>query len=191
MPCPDLASSCPDCLGLCCVATSFDRGPAFAFSKASGEACQHLTAAHRCAIHAAREHLGMSGCLGYECHGAGQRASALALDDDARQRTFLALRELHELLWLLTEAARLCPASHQELRAELAAQVQALADVPARRPALEAALRQREPGARALLRQVGDALGGRGRWETDRGAALVPPARLVRRSAAARSPRTR
>lgn len=165
MSCPDLASSCSDCLGLCCVATSFDRGPAFAFDKVAGEPCPHLTAAHRCAIHPTRAHHGMSGCLSYECHGAGQRASALPLAEDERVRTFLVLRELHELRWLLGRAARLCPASQAELGAQLAALLRLLEALPTERATLEPALHQHEPRARALLRQVGEALGGRAQWE--------------------------
>lgn len=63
---------CGRCAGLCCVMLGFDRGPHFAFDKSAGEACGHLTHGHRCAIHARLAAEGMSGCMRFDCMGAGQ-----------------------------------------------------------------------------------------------------------------------
>lgn len=82
-----------------------------------------------------------------------------------RNDAFMILRVVHELLWLLTQAIELCPDTHPELAAEIASQVEVL-DAIAPRPAagLRAlALHQHEAASRALLRRVGDALGGRRR----------------------------
>ncbi|NMO16802.1 hypothetical protein HPC49_09160 [Pyxidicoccus fallax] len=104
----------------------------------------------------------------YDCYGAGQRATRAFATAPARLRNqaFLVLRGLHEQLWLLTEAAKLCPPSCGELRAELAAQVEVL-DTLARGDV--ASLLEIDPShydqrTRALLCRVGEALGGRARW---------------------------
>jgi len=67
-----LRGDCSRCIGLCCVALSFDRGPHFAFDKPAGEACRHLSAQHRCRIHSALAQSGMVGCVRFDCLGAGQ-----------------------------------------------------------------------------------------------------------------------
>lgn len=102
----ELQSDCQRCAGLCCAAFHFDAGPEFADDKAAGESCRHLTASHRCTIHASRPERGYSGCLGYECLGAGQAATALfppaqpaelaAVRHD-RFEAFRILRTIHAL----------------------------------------------------------------------------------------------
>jgi hypothetical protein len=72
-----LRGDCSRCAGLCCVALAFDRGPLFAFDKAAGEACRHLTPADRCAVHDRLSGSGLAGCARYDCRGAGQLATAL------------------------------------------------------------------------------------------------------------------
>lgn len=99
-------------------------------------------------IHAERVARGFRGCVAYDCYGAGQRVTR-ALGPDALD-AFLARREVHELLWLLTEARKLCPPSHPQLAAQLAEAIAAL-DAGAHHAF----------AARALLRRVGEALGGR------------------------------
>lgn len=165
---PDLVPDCGRCAAICCVATAFDASEDFALDKPAGVACENLTGC-RCAIHDELAVRGFRGCAAYDCYGAGPaitRAFAGAAGADRRRdAAFLVLRSLHELLWMLTEAAKLCPASHSELGAALAAQIAALdaiANGPARAlPALD--LQVHEAASHALLRRVGTALGGRRR----------------------------
>lgn len=164
---PDLVPDCGNCVAICCVATSFDASEAFAIDKPAGVRCQHLAQSHRCTIHRERGRLGFAGCIAYDCYGAGQRVTRAfvarpgALSE--RDEAFLALREIHELLWLLTEAMKLCPEPSTALRIEIAGEVARLdraalelideldrVDVSARREAVT-----------SLLRRVGDSLGGR------------------------------
>jgi hypothetical protein len=68
-----LRSDCGRCAGLCCVALAFDRSPSFAIDKAAATPCPNLGTKGHCTIHATRVDAGFSGCLQYDCLGAGQR----------------------------------------------------------------------------------------------------------------------
>lgn len=163
---PDLEADCASCAAICCTATSFAASEDFAFDKPAGVACGHLRRDGRCAIHDELAVRGFSGCAVYDCYGAGPRVTrAFAGVQGAERRrdaAFLALRVVHELLWLLTEAAKLCPASPAELRGQLTAQVEALDAIACAPDALmELDLAQLDAAARTLLRRVGSAQGGR------------------------------
>jgi hypothetical protein len=163
---PDLVSDCRSCDALCCVATSFDASEDFAISKAAGAACPHLAVDRRCTIHAALAERGFLGCAIYDCYGAGPKITR-AFDGDCcsqRQRNaaFMAMRIVHELLWQLLEASRLCPASQVALGAELASEVAALEALAQAPTSLDAmGLEPHEAHARALLRRLGHVLRGR------------------------------
>lgn len=165
MPRADLVADCASCAALCCVAPSFEVSEDFAIAKAAGEPCPHLTHGFRCTIHDHLAARGFSGCAIYTCYGAGQRATAVCAGQpvSTTHAAFLALRALHEMLWLLTEAARLVPASRPDLAAALSSRIDALDALAKRPPAtwIEVRARALRQDTDALLRQVGDALGGR------------------------------
>lgn len=155
---PDLLPDCGSCAALCCVATSFERSSDFAYDKPASVRCTNLTSSDSCAIHDVRVERGFVGCTLYDCFGAGQRVTRDFGREPsaARDRAFLVLRDVYELLFLLTEAAALCPASQPALRDQLDAQVavlDALDDT-------QLALAEHRAAAHALLRRVGSALGG-------------------------------
>ena len=161
----DLVAECSRCSALCCVATSFDESEAFAFAKAAGTPCPQLGPDHRCRIHEQLVERGCAGCHVYDCYGAGPRATR-AFDDvpvATRDAAFLALRDIHELIWLLSESIKLCPEIEMALRGELARaidQLETLAASPAA-ALIELPLASRATEVHALLRRVGAALGGR------------------------------
>lgn len=163
---PDLVPDCGSCAALCCVATSFEASDDFAFDKPAGVGCRYLKRDCRCAIHDELVVRGFRGCAAYDCHGAGQRvtrAFAGSHDTEQRDEAFRILRVVHELLWMLTEAAKLCPASCGDVGSQLALEIEAL-DAISRGPAhaiLEIDPRPHREAARALLRRVGAALGNR------------------------------
>ncbi|MBL4806254.1 MAG: hypothetical protein JKY31_03090 [Rhodobacteraceae bacterium] len=113
---PDFQSNCADCVGLCCVALAFDHSDSFAFDKPSGEACHNLDDNFRCKIHSSLKDAGFSGCVAYDCLGAGQRVTAI-YDGVSWQKnreyltpmmdSFRAMRKVQELLQLLTTAGKL------------------------------------------------------------------------------------
>ncbi len=150
---PDLDPDCARCAALCCVALPFDASAAFAYGKDAGAPCRHLDGT-RCTIHDELPGRGFGGCVAFDCYGAGPRATAAFPAGPSRDDAFRALREVHELLYLLTEAAKLCPDA--ALRDELAAEVAALDALPASRT-----VSADRPRADALLRRVGAALGGK------------------------------
>lgn len=115
MPPVDLVADCDHCDALCCTQLAFDASPAFAFSKPAGVPCPNLRA-NRCSIHARLAARGFAGCAAYDCHGAGQRATALfarcaeaghPLTDREKHDVFASLRELHEAMWILDTVGEL------------------------------------------------------------------------------------
>jgi hypothetical protein len=70
-----LNPDCKNCVAFCCVAFAFDQGEHFDFDKAAGVACPHLLPDHYCRIHAQLDQKGFSGCVRYNCFGAGQRVT--------------------------------------------------------------------------------------------------------------------
>ena len=106
----DLRADCGSCFGLCCVALTFAKSADFALDKPAGEACPNLSQDFRCTIHSKLRTAGFQGCTVYDCFGAGQEISRRAGQswrEQPGQQMFAALpilRQLHELLWYLTEA---------------------------------------------------------------------------------------
>ncbi|MFE9101248.1 pentapeptide repeat-containing protein [Actinomadura geliboluensis] len=122
-----LRADCASCFGLCCVALPFARSADFAVDKAAGEPCRNLLADFRCGVHADLRGLGFRGCTVFDCFGAGQKVSQETFggrdwraDPGVARRMFAVfpvMRQLHELLWYLDEAAALPAAG--PVRAEL------------------------------------------------------------------------
>ncbi|MBT3149526.1 pentapeptide repeat-containing protein [Streptomyces sp. CHD11] len=124
----DLRADCSACFGLCCVALPFARSADFAVTKPAGKPCANLTTEFRCGIHERLRETGYAGCTVFDCFGAGQKVSQVTFggtDWRAAPETapdmagvFPVMRQLHELLWYITEALGLAPARpvHEELR---------------------------------------------------------------------------
>ncbi|MFI7498398.1 pentapeptide repeat-containing protein [Streptomyces sp. NPDC049687] len=182
----ELRGDCGNCFGLCCVALPFARSADFAFDKPAGRPCSHLADDHRCGIHDRLRQKGFTGCTVYDCFGAGQKVSQLtfggrdwrgAPGEHARRmaEVFPVVRQLHELLWYLTEALTLPAARpvHPELRraldrteelTRLAPDELAALDVPAHRQDVNVLLLKTSELTRA---------GVRGRRKDRRGADLM------------------
>ncbi|MER5554790.1 pentapeptide repeat-containing protein [Streptomyces sp. NPDC002793] len=123
-----LRADCANCFGLCCVALTLTASADFAINKDAGTPCRHLADDFRCGIHTRLRPEGFSGCTVYDCFGAGQKVSQetyagrdwRSSADVAQQmfQVFPVMRQLHELLWYLTEALTLPAAArlHTELR---------------------------------------------------------------------------
>ena len=70
---PDLKTDCSACTSLCCVALHFDKGKDFALDKPAGIACPNLSQdSFSCAIHDDLSKAGFTGCIKFDCLGAGQ-----------------------------------------------------------------------------------------------------------------------
>jgi uncharacterized protein YjbI with pentapeptide repeats len=92
------------------VVPAFAASADFAIDKPAGRPCPNLLADHRCGIHTELRSAGFRGCTVYDCFGAGQHVSQVTFGGTPDPRTvdvFPVVRQLHELLWYLTEAARL------------------------------------------------------------------------------------
>ncbi|MEU5539393.1 pentapeptide repeat-containing protein [Streptomyces sp. NPDC020362] len=127
-----LHGDCAQCFGLCCVALPFTASADFALDKPAGKPCPNLGGDHRCGIHARLREKGFTGCTVYDCFGAGQKVSQVTFGgqdwrtgpkEQARRMfdVFPVVRQLHELLWYLTEALGLEAAApvHADLRRAL------------------------------------------------------------------------
>jgi hypothetical protein len=75
---PALKADCSACVALCCVIPPFDAVQGFGFDKPAEVPCRHLCADHRCGIHEGLVSQGFSGCVAFDCLGAGQRLTAQA-----------------------------------------------------------------------------------------------------------------
>lgn len=126
-----LRADCEQCFGLCCVAPAFAVSADFAIDKPAGQPCPNLQQDFRCGIHANLRQRGFAGCAVYDCFGAGQKVAQVTYDGQHWRQAphtapqmfavFTIMRQLHELLWYLTEALTLQAARplHAELRAAL------------------------------------------------------------------------
>lgn len=114
-----LRADCQSCFALCCVVPAFTASADFAITKKAGQACPNLAADFRCGIHTCLRENGFRGCTVYDCFGAGQKVSQVTFSGvdwlqaplTAKQmfQVFPIVRDLHELLWYLTEALTLQP----------------------------------------------------------------------------------
>ncbi|MFG2226386.1 pentapeptide repeat-containing protein [Streptomyces sp. NPDC048644] len=124
----EVQADCANCFGLCCVALPFAASSGFAVDKPAGTPCGNLQTDFRCGIHSSLRERGFSGCTVFDCFGAGQKVSQTTYGGQdwrqaphtARQMfdVFPVMRQLHELLWYLTESLALPQARtlHGELR---------------------------------------------------------------------------
>ncbi|GAA3057755.1 pentapeptide repeat-containing protein [Actinokineospora globicatena] len=120
-----LRADCANCHALCCRVPAFSASADFAIDKPAGRACPNLLADHRCGIHDQLRPKGFTGCTVYDCFGAGQKVTRVA--PEAAQTVFPVMRDLHELLWYLTEAREIAPPLRKDI-ARAIAETEALTD---------------------------------------------------------------
>jgi uncharacterized protein YjbI with pentapeptide repeats len=192
-----LRADCGSCLGLCCVALPFSASADFGFDKAAGQPCPNLRTDLGCSIHRDLRERGFAGCAVFDCFGAGQKVSQVTFggrdwrgDPRTAGQMFDALavmRQLHELLWYLTDALAQPRAGelHGALRAALdeterltrsAPEALMALDVPAHREAVNPLLLRTSALVRAGFpkrdRRRADLVGARLRGADLRGADL-------------------
>ncbi|MER6629500.1 pentapeptide repeat-containing protein [Streptomyces sp. NPDC000987] len=181
-----LRGDCGRCFGLCCVALPFAASADFAVDKEAGRPCSNLRGDHRCGIHARLRQEGFTGCTVYDCFGAGQKVSQVTFAgqdwrtgsrEHARRmfQIFPVVRQLHELLWYLTEALTLPAARpvHAELRRTLDETERLTRRGPAELAELDVAAHRREVDVLLLRTSELVRAGTRGRRKDRRGADLI------------------
>ena len=145
-----LRADCERCFGLCCVVPAFSRSTDFAIDKPARTPCPRLAdpAAGAppddfgCTIHTELRPRGFPGCTTYDCFGAGQQVAQHTYEGvswreapQTREQMFTVfevVRALHELRWLLEEAAALvAPGRYSDELATASATTERLADEPA------------------------------------------------------------
>lgn len=127
----NLRVHCEKCFGLCCVALYFSASEGFPTDKDAGKPCINLQSNFYCSVHKNLREQGLKGCTAYDCFGAGQKVAQVTYGGrDWREfpesskemfEVFLIMRQLHEILWYLTEALTLhqCRSIHNELNSLL------------------------------------------------------------------------
>ncbi|WHH60175.1 pentapeptide repeat-containing protein [Petroclostridium sp. X23] len=110
----ELRVDCKKCFGLCCVALYFWASEGFPTDKEAGKPCINLQPDFVCSIHKDLRNKRLKGCIAYDCFGAGQKVAQVTFGgQDWRQvpksakkmfDSFLIMRQLHEMLWYLTQA---------------------------------------------------------------------------------------
>jgi hypothetical protein len=110
-----LRADCSRCAALCCVAPAFAASADFAIDKPAGTPCPNLRADDLCGIHDRLRDRGFPGCAVFDCFGAGQHVTQGTFGGRSwRESPELAgamfavlpvMRQLHEMLWYLSEAA--------------------------------------------------------------------------------------
>ena len=113
----NLRGDCGKCFGLCCVALYFSASEGFPVDKDAGKPCPNLQTDFNCSVHKNLRQQGLKGCTAYDCFGAGQKVAQVTYGghnwrqevEVAKQmfEVFLVMRQLHEMLWYLTEASTL------------------------------------------------------------------------------------
>jgi hypothetical protein len=116
-----LRADCASCFGLCCVASAFTRSSDFALNKPAGTPCPNLLVDFQCRIHSDLRARGFPGCTTFDCLGAGQKVAQVTYGgvswreapETAEEmfQVFGIMRQLHEILWYLTEVSVRAPAS--------------------------------------------------------------------------------
>ena len=123
----ELKGDCKHCFGFCCVALYFSKSEGFPNDKEAGRPCINLQNDFKCSVHKELRNKGLKGCSAYDCFGAGQKVARdiygernwINNPELAKEmfKVFLIIRQLHEMLWYLTEAFRL--QSRNVLREEI------------------------------------------------------------------------
>lgn len=110
----ELRVDCSKCFGLCCVALYFSSSDGFPTNKEAGIPCINLQSDFTCSVHKNLRAKGLKGCTSYDCFGAGQKVAEVTFGGDNWRKNpnnakkmfdvFLVMRQLHEMLWYLTQA---------------------------------------------------------------------------------------
>ena len=132
---PHLRADCSACVALCCVIPPFDALQGFGFDKPAESPCHHLCADSRCGIHDSLIERNFAGCVAFDCLGAGQRLTSLAVarfgSADWRARPEVAR-------WLFAAYPRMRLVQEWLAQLSLAAAVSGLAELRALAAELEA-----------------------------------------------------
>lgn len=189
-----LRANCADCFALCCTAFGFQKSADFPIDKPAGTPCLNLTDDFSCSIHDSLRARGFRGCTVFDCFGAGQYVSQNLFGGTSwRERpdtstemfsTFAVVRQLHEMLWYLAEAAE--RATTSELSgpvAQLRHEIQRALDGDASKILATNVERIRSEVRQALIGVSEEARGGYAAGsEADVSADLHPSADLVGRN---------
>ncbi|MBA4508674.1 pentapeptide repeat-containing protein [Clostridium sporogenes] len=112
-----LKIDCKNCFGFCCTALYFSKSDGFPNDKEAGNPCINLDEEFKCKVHKELRKKGLKGCTAYDCFGAGQKVAKVTYKGENWRENpgisqqmfdvFLVMRQIHEMLWYLSEASRM------------------------------------------------------------------------------------
>lgn len=115
-----LKIDCKKCSGLCCTALYFSKSEGFPNNKPAGKPCTNLMSDYSCAVHKNLMQYNLKGCMAFDCLGAGQKVTSdiyggVSWKDRPEAaseifKVFLAVWQLHQMVWYLAEASAVIPA---------------------------------------------------------------------------------
>ncbi|MBY0754133.1 pentapeptide repeat-containing protein [Clostridium sardiniense] len=113
----NLKIDCTNCFGFCCTALYFSKSDGFPNDKEAGKPCINLDRSFKCKVHKELRKKGLKGCSTYDCFGAGQKVAKVTYKGNNWRdspeisnqmfEVFLIMRQIHEMLWYLSEASRM------------------------------------------------------------------------------------
>lgn len=122
---PSLKADCSACMGICCVAPSFEKGEEFGRTKPALTPCNHLNGNNRCKIYNELEWNGFKACGGFDCKGAGQYLTQVMYAGKSWRdgpdvlaemaESYRRLRRIHDMLEIFTLAEQLPLNDSQEV----------------------------------------------------------------------------
>lgn len=128
----NLQANCEKCFGLCCVALYFSAAEGFPVNKDAGKPCINLKDDFRCSVHTKLVTKGLKGCIAYDCLGAGQKVAQFTYErhnwmtnkeiSEEMFEVFVIMRQLHEMLWYLTEANEIQP--EQDIKGKIISKIE-------------------------------------------------------------------
>ncbi|GAA0127141.1 pentapeptide repeat-containing protein [Clostridium sp. CTA-19] len=112
-----LKIDCKNCFGFCCTALYFSKSDGFPNNKEAGKPCTNLAEDFKCKVHENLREKGLKGCTTYDCLGAGPKVAKVTYKGESWKTNpefskqmfdvFLVMRQIHEMLWYLSEALRM------------------------------------------------------------------------------------
>ncbi len=105
-------SDCTKCCGLCCVSLYFSKIDGFCEDKPAKKPCKNLDDNFQCKVHSSLKEMNLTGCLSFDCLGAGQwitqKMKTNYIHDSLILDHFVNVLHLQHTLFYISEVVEMC-----------------------------------------------------------------------------------